>query len=57
MAAKDFMAYVQAHERQWGMDTYPDRPALESILKARVVAFWIDSSKGWREKAHHHRSR
>jgi hypothetical protein len=41
MAAKEtFLSYVELHERAWGMDTYPNRPSLDSILKARVVAFW-----------------
>lgn len=34
------MGYVQEHERAWGTDEYPARPALADILAATVVAFW-----------------
>jgi hypothetical protein len=36
----DFMERVQLHERTWGMEHYPNRPALNQILASRVVAFW-----------------
>ena len=42
----DFLALVQQHERVWGVDTYPGRPDLETILTARVVAFWQVQSAG-----------
>lgn len=45
MAGKNFVDYVQAHERMWGQDSYPDKPALNDILNARVVAFWIDANR------------
>lgn len=35
-----FMAAVQAHERQWGMQSYAGRPDLGAILQSPVVAFW-----------------
>lgn len=37
---ESFMHYVELHERTWGMDRYPDRPALKELLAAPVVAFW-----------------
>ncbi len=41
MNANDsFMHYVELHERAWGMDKYPDRPSLQQLLTAPVVAFW-----------------
>lgn len=41
MEAKDsFMQYIELHERAWGMDKYPDRPSLQQLLTAPVVAFW-----------------
>lgn len=36
----DFMKLVQDHERQWGTETYPNRPDLADILNSPVVAFW-----------------
>lgn len=36
----NFLAYVQQHERLWGMETYPGRPTLEEMLNAPVVALW-----------------
>lgn len=41
---KVFLDYVQAHEREWGGQTYPQRPRMEQVLRAAVVAFWIDST-------------
>jgi hypothetical protein len=41
---KMFVDYVQAHEREWGGQTYPNRPRMEQVLRAAVVAFWIDST-------------
>lgn len=43
---KKLIEYLQAHERTWGTDTYPGRPALEDVLKSPVVAFWLDAAKG-----------
>lgn len=40
MGSKNFMYYVQLHERAWGERRYLGRPDLESILNAKVVAFW-----------------
>lgn len=37
---KDFMDYVQGHERSWGNDTYQNKPELEALLRAPIVAFW-----------------
>lgn len=38
---REFMDYVELHERAWGKEEYPARPALKDILAARVVAFWM----------------
>lgn len=37
---KDFMDYVQGHERSWGNDTYQNKPELEALLRSPIVAFW-----------------
>lgn len=37
---KNFMRYVELHERAWGMDKYAGRPSLQEIMNAPVVAFW-----------------
>ena len=39
MASK-FLDFVQAHEREWGKDTYPGKPSLAQMLSSPVVAFW-----------------
>lgn len=36
----EFMQRVQLHERTWGHETYPGRPQLDQILRAKVVAIW-----------------
>jgi hypothetical protein len=48
---KNLTEYAQAHERMWGKNTYPGRPALVDILKSPIVAFWIDSTS--RDKQRH----
>lgn len=35
-----FFEMIQTHEREWGKDAYQDRPTLEQIMSAKVVAFW-----------------
>jgi len=35
-----FLGFLELNERAWGGDTYADRPKLEAILGAHVVAFW-----------------
>lgn len=40
MTDNEFMQRVQLHERTWGHETYPNRPQLDQILKAKIVAFW-----------------
>lgn len=39
MAAK-FLDFVQAHERDWGKDSYPGKPSLAQMLESPVVVFW-----------------
>lgn len=40
MAHRSFMDYVQDHERDWGNETYDNRPGLAAILTSPVVVFW-----------------
>jgi len=35
-----FIDLVQAHERTWGTQSYPDRPSLAELLSAPIVAWW-----------------
>jgi hypothetical protein len=37
----NFIDLVQAHERQWGTELYPDRPSLADLLAAPIVAWWM----------------
>lgn len=39
------MELVQAHERGWGMETYPGRPSLADMLNRRIVVFWSGDDK------------
>lgn len=48
MATKDEtrLGWIQLHERAWGQDRYPNRPSLEQMLKAPVLAFWYPAKRG-----------
>lgn len=37
-----FMEIVQLHERQWGMESYPNRPNLTQLLSSLIVAMWVN---------------
>ncbi len=37
---KPFIEIVEAHERAWGKDSYPNRPSLSELLNAPVLALW-----------------
>jgi len=39
-AEKQFLDYVQEHERTWGNETYAGKPNLQDFLGAPVVVFW-----------------
>lgn len=46
--SEEFLTRLQAHERSWRDEAYPDygggildRPTLDEIFSARVVAFWL----------------
>lgn len=39
-----FLSMIQAHEREWGTDTYTGKPSLADMLSAKVVAFWQKAS-------------
>lgn len=36
---------IQAHERCWGTETYKNRPSLQDILNAKIVAIWYPTRK------------
>jgi len=38
---KNFIDYVQQHERTWGNQTYTNKPDLQQMLEAAVVVFWL----------------
>ena len=40
-----FMGLVELHERNWGTDSYSERPRLSDILDAPVVVFWHSTDK------------
>lgn len=35
-----FLDFVQAHEREWGKETYIGKPSLAQLLESPVVVFW-----------------
>ena len=37
---KQFLDYVQEHERTWGNESYAGKPTLQAFLQAGVVVFW-----------------
>jgi hypothetical protein len=43
MASK-FLDFVQAHEREWGKESYPGKPSLAQMLESPVVVFWRPTS-------------
>jgi hypothetical protein len=44
-AVANFVELVQLHERIWGMEKYPHRPSLESLLSSPIVAVWTAGNK------------
>lgn len=40
------LSWIQLHERAWGQDRYPNRPSLEDMLHAPVLAFWFPAKRG-----------
>ncbi|MEQ8674613.1 MAG: hypothetical protein RLP44_23585 [Aggregatilineales bacterium] len=41
MANEDnFLELVQAHERAWGTEDYPNRPGLAQFLSSPIVLWW-----------------
>ncbi len=42
--SRKFTEAIQEHERVWHVGTYPDRPNLDQIMQAPVVAFWIQNN-------------
>jgi len=41
---REFMRFVEQHERAWGTESYKGRPSLNQLLEAKVVAFWHPTS-------------
>jgi len=37
---KTFLEWVEFHERKWGIEQYPGRPALRDLLSCSIVAMW-----------------
>ena len=35
-----FLDFVQAHEREWGKESYIGKPSLAQFLESPVVVFW-----------------
>ena len=46
----NFVELVQLHERNWGMETYPHRPSLDSLLSSPIVAMWSEGNKASKGK-------
>jgi len=46
MRDETLLGWVQLHERSWGQDRYKQRPSLEDMLNAPVLAFWYPSKRG-----------
>ena len=36
---------IEVHERCWGTEKYTDRPTLQAMLNARIVAVWYSMKK------------
>ncbi len=53
---KEFMGYVERHERAWGQETYKGRPSLNQLMEAKVVAFWYPTSEAMHPTATIHKS-
>lgn len=47
MATRDetLLGWIQLHERAWGQDRYPNKPSLEDMLHAPVLAFWFPAKR------------
>lgn len=45
MRDETLLGWVQLHERSWGQDRYKDRPGLEDMLNAQVLAFWYPNKR------------
>lgn len=53
---REFMKFVERHERAWGTETYKGRPALAQIMEAKVVAFWHPTSNAMNHTATVHKT-
>lgn len=43
-AGDGFLDWIQRHEREWGTETYQNRPGLADLLSSPVVSFWKTKS-------------
>ncbi len=53
---REFMKYVERHERAWGMETYKGRPTLTQLVEAKIVAFWHPTTQTMNHTATIHKS-
>lgn len=37
-----YLELVQKHEREWGQESYPNRPTLAELLASPLVVMWIE---------------
>ncbi len=52
---REFMKYVERHERAWGMESYKGRPTLTQLVEAKIVAFWHPTSQNMNHTATIHK--
>jgi hypothetical protein len=53
---REFMKFVERHERAWGMENYKGRPTLAQLVEAKVVAFWHPTTPNMNHTATIHKS-
>ena len=53
---REFMKFVERHERAWGMETYKGRPTLAQFVEAKVVAFWHPTTENMNHTATIHKT-
>ena len=53
---REFMKFVERHERAWGTENYKGRPTLAQLVEAKVVAFWHPTTQNMNHTATIHKS-
>ena len=53
---REFMKFVEQHERAWGTEAYKGRPTLAQLMEAKVVVFWHPTSADMNHTATIHKS-